>query len=74
MNEREEKMKNDEMIKSIVNDLKYETKRYLDDIEIINDSNITDIILEVIIDLGKTLEKYYNLKIKLSTKNVDKNL
>lgn len=67
-------MKNDEMIKSIVNDLKYETKRYLDDIEIINDSNITDIILEVIIDLGKTLEKYYNLKIKLSTKNVDKNL
>ena len=67
-------MKNDEMIKSIVNDLKYETKRYLDDIEIINDSNITDIILEVIIDLGKTLKKYYNLKIKLSTKNVDKNL
>lgn len=67
-------MENNEMIKSIVNDLKYETKRYLDDVEIINDSNITDIILEVIIDLGKTLEECYNLKIKLSTKNVDKNL
>ena len=52
-------MENNEMIKSIVNDLKYETIRYLDDIEIIDDSNITDIILEIIINLGKNLEEYY---------------
>lgn len=52
-------MENDEMIKSIVNDLKYETKRYLDDVEIINDKKITDKILEIIINLGKNLEEYY---------------
>ena len=52
-------MENDEMIKSIVNDLKYETKRYLDDIEIISDKKITDKMLEIIINLGKNLEEYY---------------
>ena len=63
-------MENDEMIKSIVNDLKYETKRYLDDVEIINDKKITDKILEIIINLGKNLEEYYtknNWFINLST-------
>lgn len=67
-------MRNDEIIKSIVNDIKYETKRYLDDLEIINDENISNKILEIIIYLGNTLEEYYNQKIKLSTNNVDKNL
>ena len=52
-------MENNEMIKSIVNDLKYETKRYLDDVEIISDKKITDKILEIIINLGKNLEEYY---------------
>ena len=67
-------MRNDEIIKSIVNDIKYETKRYLDDLEIINDENVSNKILEIIIYLGNTLEEYYNQKIKLSTNNVDKNL
>ena len=55
-------MENNEMIKSIVNDLKYETKRYLDDVEIISDKKITDKILEIIINLSKNLEELYSQK------------
>ena len=67
-------MRNDEIIKSIVNDIKYETKRYLDDLEIINDENISNKILEIIIYLGNTLEEYYNQKIKLSINDSPKNI
>lgn len=64
-------MKYDKTIKSIINDINFNSSCYLEDILYLNECSATDRIVEKIIEQAKELEKYHIKQFKEAEK-IDK--